>query len=211
MNQKNLTDVCVISEDPFFIGRIKIFSQKSKLTFEYINSPDCKSTATLFLIDIDKLDTFLNEKLYSDTFKYIVHGEQKDLALSFNAGCTDFLKEPWKSDELEARISKIQSSTKVIIQWEKLILSRKTLSTGNYSTDICIEEYIILEKLLVNRGEPVPREALIFSLLGRYKKNSRVVDMHISNLRKKIKTLQQYDDSCCGSIKTVRSYGYLVI
>ena len=211
MNQKNLTDVCVISEDPFFINRIKFFSQKSRLTFEYINAPDCKSTANLFLIDIDKLDTFLNKKLYSDTFKYIVHGKQKDLSLSFDTGCTDFLKEPWNNDELEARISKILSSTKLIIQWEKLILSKKTISTGNYSTNISIEEYIILEKLLENRGEPVPREALIFALFGKYKRNSRIVDMHISNLRKKITILKKYDESCCDSIKTIRNYGYMIL
>ena len=211
MNQKSLTDVCVISEDPFFINRIKYFSQNSNITFDYNITPKFKSTANLFLIDINKLELFLKEIPNSNTVKFIVYGEQKDLVISFKAGCTDFLKEPWNNDELEARILKILGLKKMIIKWEKLSLSKKTISTENLSIDISIEEYIILEKLLGNRGEPIPREALIFALWGKYNSNSRVVDMHICNLRKKIEILKKEDKTCCGEIKTIRSYGYMIV
>lgn len=211
MKQKSLTDVCVISDDPFFISRIKIFSQKSKLTFEYSNTPDCESAANIYLVDINKLEAFLKETPNLDTLKFVVHGEQKDIAVSYNAGCTDYLKEPWDNDELEARISKILNISAKQLQWDKLLVSQKTIFIDGFSTDISIEEYAIFKKLIENRNEAVPREALLFALWGKHKGNSRAVDMHISNLRKKIEILKKYDSSCCGSIKTIRSYGYMII
>ncbi len=210
MKQKSLTDVCVISEDSVFISRIKIFSQNSSISFEYRTSPNCKSTADMYLIDINQLEFFLKGKPKSSTLKFIVYGDQKDLSLSFNTGCTDFLKDPWNNDELEARILNIIGAAGTKRQWEKLTLSQKTISTDSFSTDISMEEYIILKKLLDNKQEPVPREALLFSLWGKPKGDSRVVDMHISNIRKKIKTMKQYDNECCGSIKTIRNYGYMI-
>ncbi len=209
MRQKSLIDVCVISENPYFINRIKIFSQYSEITFNYSKAVCSKSTVSLFLVDIEQLEVFLKEKKF--TTKFIVFGEQKDLAPSFNAGCIDFLKNPWNNDELEARILKTIYTASTITQWEKLTLSQKTITLGNFSTDISIEEYIILKKLLDNKQEPVPREALLFALWGEPKEDSRVVDMHISNIRKKIKTIKQYDNKCCGSIKTIRNYGYMII
>lgn len=211
MRQKSLTDVCVISEDPFFINRIKIFSKNSKITFEYSDTPHFESSVSLFLVDGNNLNAFLNEKPFSYTFKFIVCGKQKDLALSFNAGCTDFLKEPWNNDELEARIFKIFNISTKQLQWDKLLVSQKTIFIDGFSTDISIEEYVILKKLIENRKEAVPREALLFALWGKHTKDSRVVDMHISNLRKKIKSFKKYNESCCGQIKTIRSYGYMII
>ena len=211
MNQKNLTDVCVISEDPFFINRIKIFNQTSKITFEYNNSPNCRSRPDLFLIDINLLEVFLENNSNASSLKFIVYGEQKDIALSFKTGCTDFLKDPWDNDELEARILKILNVKKMQVIWNKLVLSQEAISTNNFSTDISIEEYIILKKLIENKYKPVPREALHFALWGKHTNDSRVVDMHIAKIRKKIKTLKKYDNLCCGNIKTIRSYGYMII
>ena len=211
MIQKSLTDVCVISEDPVFISRIKIFSQNSNISFEYSTNFCCKSIANLYLIDINSLEAFLGEKPNPNNIKFMVYGKQRDIALSYSAGCIDFLKDPWDKDELEARILKIIEYSNTDIQWDMLLLSRTTLTFDSYSTDISIEEYVILRKLLENRGEAVPREALLFALWGNQKENSRVVDMHISNLRKKIKILKKHDNSCCGRIKTIRSYGYMII
>ena len=211
MKQKSLTDICVISEDSVFISRIKIFSQNSNISFEYKTSPYCKSTANMYLIDKNHLESFLKEKPKSNTLKFIVYGDPKDIARSFNAGCADFLKDPWNNDELEARILKVLNVKKYQLNWNKLVLSQKSISTDNFSIDISIEEYVILNKLIENKNEPVPREVLMYSLWGNQNENSRVVDMHISNLRKKIGILKKHDNSCCGRIKTVRSYGYMII
>lgn len=211
MKQKSLTDICVISKDPYFINRIKIFSRNSEFIFEFSSISYCNLTTRLFIIDISQLEAFLKKISNVNTVKFIVHGIQNDLAASFNAGCTDFLKDPWNYDELEARISKIFKFNSKLAKWNKLILSQKTISTDNCSVTISIEEYIILNKLIENRNEPVPREALLFALWGKQKDDSRVVDMHISNLRKKIRILESHNTTCCGKIKTIRTYGYMII
>jgi len=211
MKQKSLTDVCVISENPVFNSRIKIFSQNSNISFEYKTTSYCKSTADMYLIDNNQLESFLKEKPKSNSLKYIVCGDQKDISHSFNAGCADFLKDPWNNDELEARILKVLNVKKYQLNWNKLVLSQKNISTGNLSTEISIEEYMVLKTLIENKNEPVPREVLLYSLWGNQNENSRVVDMHISNLRGKIETLRKHDNSCCGRIKTIRSYGYMII
>ncbi|MDA3941321.1 MAG: winged helix-turn-helix domain-containing protein [Spirochaetia bacterium] len=141
----------------------------------------------------------------------MVYGQQKDIAHSYSSGCIDFLKDPWDKDELEARILKIIGRTNSDIQWDMLKLSSASLTLESSSIDISIEEYLILKKLLENRGEAVPREALLFALWGKYKDDSRVIDMHISNLRKKILILKKKNKLCCGTIKTVRNYGYMII
>lgn len=211
MKQKNLTDVCVISEDPFFINRLKIFNQTTKISFEYNNNPNNRSGPDLFIVDINLLEVFLENNNNPSSPKFIVHGEQKDLKIAFKAGCTDFLKEPWNNDELEARILKALDSKKNLVHWNKLTLSQKSISTGSHSVNISIEEYKILKKLIENSKEAVPREALLYALGGRKNIDSRAADMHISNLRKKIEFLKKIDSTCCGEITTIRSYGYMII
>ena len=210
MSPNKSVDICVISTDPFLINRIKIFSQHSNLTIEYSENPYYKSDTSLFLIDINVLDAFLTNYPYPKSTKFIVIGDQEDLDFSFKEGCTDFLKNPWNNAELEARIFRALKQTIKNIQWDKLTIYPNSIGTKNTSTSISIEEYIILKKLIENRKEPVPREALLYALWGTLKENSRVVDMHISHLRKKIKILKKQDDLCCSGIKTVRSYGYMI-
>jgi len=210
MSLNKSVDICVISNDPFFISRIKIFSQHTNLTFQYSDTSSYEATVTLFLIDINFLESFLNNCTSLESIKFIVHGDQKDLSLSFKAGCTDFLKNPWDNDELEARIFRVLELTGKNIHWDKLKISPNSIGTKTFSTNISIEEYTILKKLIENRKEPVPREALLYALWGKPKGDSRAADMHISNLRKKIKILKKHDNLCCGSILTIRNYGYMI-
>lgn len=210
MSLNKLVDICVISNDPFFISRIKIFNRHSSLTFQYSDTSNCKTVVSLYLIDINFLESFLNNYSSLKIINFIVHGDQKDLALSFKAGCTDFLKNPWDNNELEARMQRALKQTGKNLQWDKLTISPNSIKTKDFSTNISIEEFIILKKLIENRKEPVPREALLYSLWGKPKENSRVIDMHISNIRKKIITLKKHDNLCCTAIKTIRSYGYMI-
>jgi DNA-binding response OmpR family regulator len=211
MIQKILADVCVISDNPVFNKRVKIYSQNSDINFVFLNFPVKKSPGSIVLIDFALLNLFLKVRSDSDKTSFIVHGENKDLALSYNAGCTDFLKNPWYQDELEARLYKIIGYNKSIIYWDKLTLSNQTLRAANHSLKLGTEEYYILRKLLEQRGEPVPREVLMFVLWGKYKSESRVVDMHIANLRKKIRSLKEINQFFCGDIKTIRNFGYMII
>ena len=210
MIQKNSNRIIIISNNPVFISQIKLFEKKSDYFFAYTSSIP-ETLSEFLIIDAVLLGEFLNSKSNLTDMKFIVHGNQNNLKVSFNAGCVDFLRDPWNFDELEARIEKNFKTIKTDLRWEKLVISRSSLSIEGFSLGLSIEEYTILKKLIENRGEAVPREALLFALWGEHKKGSRIVDMHISNLRKKLNILKMEQKDCCGDIKTIRSYGYLLV
>jgi DNA-binding response OmpR family regulator len=210
MNLNRSSDICVISIDPIFISQIKIFSKNSDISFTYTGSTEIQIKCDIFIIDASLLPEFLNNRPNTTKIKFLVHGRQKDLGSSFNAGCADYIRDPWNNDELEARISRFLSKKNITLKWDHLILSNKSITTEEGSIEISIEEYKILGKLLENRGEPVPKEVLFYALWGKYKENSRAVDMHISNIRKKITILRNQSNNCCGIIKTIRNYGYMI-
>ncbi len=210
MIQKNSNRIIIISNNPVFISQIKLFEKKSDYFFAYTSSIP-ETLSEFLIIDAVLLGEFLNSKSNLTDIKFIVHGNQNNLKVSFNAGCVDFLRDPWNFDELEARIEKNFKTIKTDLRWEKLVISRSSLSIEGFSLGLSIEEYTILKKLIENRGEAVPREALLFALWGEHKKGSRIVDMHISNLRKKLNILKMEQKDCCGDIKTIRSYGYLLV
>ena len=207
---KTAINISVLSDDPIFINRIKIFSQNSSFKFKFIEKSWKGSSADLFLIDARLLVHFLKEEFKTDKRKFIVRGEQKDLKPAFDAGCIDFLKMPCDMEELEIRLSNVFNSSSDSMKWQDLTIKQDKITSKESSIIISMEEHAILKMLIQNRGEPVPREAIYFILPGKHKRNSRVVDMHISNLRKKIQSLREKNKSCCGHIKTVRSYGYMI-
>ena len=203
-------NISVISDDPVFINQVKILSQKSNLKFKFIKKLWTELPSDLFIIDADLLGDFLKEKSHLSKINFIVRGRQKDLKPAFNAGCIDFLKIPYDMEEIEIRLSNILKSKLNTMKWKSITLEQDTITSKDISINISIEEHAVLKMLIQNPGEPVPREALYFILPGNHKKNSRVVDMHISNLRKKIQQLRVKSESDCGYIKTVRSYGYII-
>jgi two-component system response regulator CpxR len=72
--------------------------------------------------------------------------------------------------------------------------------------DLTAVEFNLLEVLLRNAGELVPREELIQTVLGRSPyPYDRSVDVHVSKLSKKL----GHEASGMERIKTIRSVGYL--
>ncbi len=203
-------NVSVISDDPIFINQIKIYSQNLSIKFSFLKKLWTESPTDLFLIDADLLGNFLKKNANRSTIKFIACGKQKDLKPAFDAGCIDYLKTPFDMDEFEIRLLNILNSKLNTMKWKSITLGQDAVESKDMSVKISIEEHTILKMLIQNLGEPVPREAFYFVLPGNHKKDSRVVDMHISNLRKKIQQLRVKSESECGYIKTVRGYGYIV-
>ena len=210
MIQKNSNKIILISDNPVFITQVKLFEKNFDYIFDYCKViPEVLSK--FLIIDAVYLGELLTFKSNLTSIKFIVHGNQNNLKNSFNAGCDDFLRDPWDFDELEARIRKNFKPEETDLHWNNFILSLDSLSIEGFSLGLSMEEYTILKKLITNYGEPVPREALMFALWGRHKKDSRIVDMHISNIRKKLNILKTKQKDSCSDIKTIRSYGYLVV
>jgi len=128
----------------------------------------------------------------------------------FDGGADDYVIKPFNLEELCARIRAIRrrtSSSPV----------STTLSVGDITLDpatrlvfksgrmvgLSRREFVLLQMLLENAGKVVSREQATQSLYGwGYDIDSNALEVHIHNLRKKLK---------CKSINTIRGVGYILM
>ena len=81
----------------------------------------------------------------------------------------------------------------------------RRVSVGVKSVHLTKTEYKILEYLLKNIGKAISREELLENIKGEESRlSSNMVDVHIKNLRRKIKSRHNV------LIDTVRSQGYRI-
>jgi two-component system response regulator CpxR len=145
-------------------------------------------------------------------------GDDVDRIVGLEIGADDYLPKPFNPRELTARIRAILRRTSVEAPGEQSVTRR--LSVGDVELDsgtraVCragqnIEltavEFDLLEKLLRAAGRIITREELSKEVLGRSSSPfDRSIDMHISNLRKKLG--HQLGET--ERIKTVRGVGYI--
>ncbi len=144
-------------------------------------------------------------------------GEDIDRILGLEMGADDYVPKPCHPRELLARIRAIlrRTSQAPLQASETVVMGDLTLATGNRSVHVDGEpvpltstEFTVLEMLLRSPGQIVRKEALseqaLSRKLGPY---DRSLDMHMSNLRKKLGSLPNGE----ARIKTVRGIGYLYV
>jgi DNA-binding response OmpR family regulator len=152
----------------------------------------------------------MESRLHAEGCSLIACGPAELLTGCFLAGCDDFLKEPWSPEELEWRLRKLvkRKTLSFAFPWGSFEIRGLELCTPAGSCLLCAQEQRILRMLATNRGEPVSRDALYYGIWGKpASAKSRVVDVHISSLRKKLFRLFPESDGC---IRSVRGVGYLI-
>ena len=145
-------------------------------------------------------------------------GDDVDRIVGLEIGADDYLPKPFNPRELTARIRAILRRTSLEARAD--VTPAKTLSVGDVELDsgtravsragenveLTAVEFDLLEKLLRAAGRIVTREELSKEVLGRSASPfDRSIDMHISNLRKKLGHQFGGPDR----IKTVRGVGYI--
>ena len=129
---------------------------------------------------------------------------------AFLAGCDDFLKEPWTPEELDLRAHAALSRAErqYSFPWGEASFEGKDLRAPGGLAVLTLHESRILRALLRNRGRPVPREALAYSIVNAAPLSaSRAVDVHIVALRKKVRCVMP---EAGRFILCVRGQGYMV-
>jgi two-component system response regulator CpxR len=140
-------------------------------------------------------------------------GDDLDRILGLELGADDYVPKPCNPRELLARIRAVMrragsSTTQTILQCDDLELNQ---GTGPYQkngepVELTSTEFSILQSLLQHRGEVVSKRDLYVTALGREPvAHDRSVDMHVSNLRRKIGP----DSAGENRIETIRGIGYL--
>lgn len=146
-------------------------------------------------------------------------GEDVDRIVGLEIGADDYLPKPFNPRELVARIhailrrSRARSSSDGLPQVEQVAVGDVTLDTGSRTVTrdgiparLTAMEFDVLEVLLRNAGRVVGREKLVEQVLGRqYSPYDRSIDVHVSNLRKKL----GHKVGNMERIKSVRQVGYL--
>ena len=188
-----------------------------------------KHEYSLILLDVmmpvmDGIETLKQIRQYYDTpvLMLTARGDDDDRVQGLELGADDYLAKPFNDRELIARIKAIlrRSETNIktdavqgndsIVNFEGLILNRMT-KEANYkgeSLNLTITEFGCLELIIAHINTVVTRDALSVKVLGkRLSPFDRAVDVHMSNLRKKLPERQT------GSVwfKTLRGKGYMMI
>jgi two-component system response regulator CpxR len=139
-------------------------------------------------------------------------GEEVERVLGLEIGADDYLPKPFSPRELLARIRAILRRTaRAVVQGTRMKSGDLSLDPqareawmNHQSLDLTSVEFSLLEALLHDAGRVVTRERLTEIVLGRkLGAFDRVIDVHVSNLRKKLG-----DPPGGERIKTVRGVGY---
>jgi len=121
-------------------------------------------------------------------------GEPLDRILGLELGADDYLAKPCDPRELTARLRAIlrrshpvQPAARLQLGDLSLSLARGVASIGETEITLTLTESRILEALLRQPGEPLEKQALAQAALGRkLTLYDRSLDMHVSNLRRKL-------------------------
>lgn len=139
--------------------------------------------------------------------------------VGFEVGADDFLSKPFGVHELLARIkARLRQSegheapkedVEEVLRIEDVVMNktRRNVMVRGEAVDLSLKEFELLYLLGKNRGIVFSREKLLEKIWGYdYLGETRTVDVHVRNLRRKI----ELDDTNPTFIKTVRGVGYKI-
>jgi two-component system copper resistance phosphate regulon response regulator CusR len=134
----------------------------------------------------------------------------EDVVRGLNAGADDYLAKPFRFDELLARVRALVrrggAARTELLAHGPIELDRLKHKTKVYGKelDLTPKEFQLLEHLLLHRGQVVRRTELLEKVWDlSFDPETNVVDVHVANLRRKLRRAANID-----LIHTIRGVGY---
>ena len=170
----------------------------------------------------------IRQKYTTPVVMLTAKGDEIDKVIGLELGADDYLPKPFSDRELVARIKAILRRTANAktetenhiepevqgehkpLEFEGIVLypGRQQALYHGRDLDLTGTEFLLLQLLIRNPGQILSRELLSVEVLGkRLTPFDRAIDMHMSNLRKKLPL--RSDDSPW--FKTLRGRGYLLM
>ena len=169
----------------------------------------------------------IRQKFETPVLMLTARGDEIDRVIGLELGADDYLPKPFNDRELVARMKAIlrrshnKADAEAVDQsvpsdeHKPLEFKGITLYPGRQQAvyhgkdlDLTGTEFLLLQMLIRNPGQILSRDLLSMEVLGkRLSPFDRAIDMHMSNLRKK---LPVRDDSSPW-FKTLRGRGYLLM
>lgn len=142
-------------------------------------------------------------------------GDDMERIVGLESGADDYLPKPFNPRELVARLRAImrrvngdedKGSDKITVDDIELSEASRSAKLDGEEVVLTSVEFDLLKHLLLEAGKIIKKEDLSLRVLDReLSPFDRSLDMHISNLRKKL----GFREDGSERIKTVRSVGYI--
>ena len=209
----------LVAHDQVVARRVQSYSARKKdwclgITIKPANIDE----TDVYVLPHDLIESFFDTSFLkplrkeSDGLPVMGYGSPSFLRNAFLLGCVDYIKEPWVPEELELRLGAIigRMECSRYFDWGVLRFRGRSVEGDRGICNLSYQEYRILKLLIENRGSVVSRDALFYAIWNRVsEEKSRVVDVHVSSLRKKLRGL--YDIPAERNvIISVRTLGYVI-
>ena len=142
-------------------------------------------------------------------------GDDMERIVGLESGADDYLPKPFNPRELVARLRAIlrraagdgdKAVDKIVVEDIELSEASRSAKLSGEEITLTSVEFDLLKHLLLEAGKIIKKEDLSLRVLDReLSPFDRSLDMHISNLRKKLGLRPDGSER----IKTVRSVGYI--
>lgn len=197
-------------------GEAGLFAAKSGQYFDLI----------ILDVMLPKLDGFevlkrLRATHITPVLMLTAKGDDFDRILGLELGADDYLAKPFNHRELSARVKAIvrrvdiqaglqgekQKQSVIEIGDVQLNVASQTVACNAQKVELTGTEFAVLRLLMSCSPDLVPKQAISEQVLGRkLAAFDRSIDMHVSNLRKKLNQFSEHD-----KIKTHRGVGYVYL
>lgn len=196
------------------------YAYESSTDFAHITDHILKAEADLVLLDInlpyqDGYTICREIRKQSDIPIIVLTSRNTDFdeLMSLNIGADDFISKPYNAQVLITRIQKIlkrtyeaQVNSVLIHKGLTINLLKATASYGDKEVDLTKNELGILRLLVVNKGNVIPRDAIIDELWQSDEFiDENTLNVNIVRLRKKLSEIGAPD-----YLETKRGLGYKV-
>jgi two-component system OmpR family response regulator len=140
-------------------------------------------------------------------------GEVDDRVRGLRAGGDDYLVKPFASAELLARVEALARRSATVVKETmlqvgdlKLDLLSRTVTRAGRDIDLLPREFQVLEYLVRNEGQVVPRAMLLQHVWDlHFEPTTNVIDVYVGRVRRKVDSQQAHP-----LIHTVRGVGFCI-
>lgn len=165
------------------------------------------------------LKTLRQDKISTPVILVTAKGDEFDRVFGLELGADDYITKPFSPREVIARLKAVLRRSQVdhqvseeadVIKIQDLVIddNKKVVTKADKILTLTPREYELLLYFAQRIGRVIDRETILTAVWGyEYTGESRMVDMHISNLREKIET----NPKSPVLLKTVRGFGYTMV
>jgi len=165
------------------------------------------------------LKTLRQDKISTPVILVTAKGDAFDRVFGLELGADDYITKPFSPREVIARLKAVLRRSQVdhqvseeadVIKIQDLVIddNKKVVTKADKILTLTPREYELLLYFAQRIGRVIDRETILTAVWGyEYTGESRMVDMHISNLREKIEA----NPKSPVLLKTVRGFGYTMV